>query len=123
MARFKQNKPYQRQKNSLQQQLESFLWSLPTRKTLATASPNDVVDFLIWRDKFGKTESHLDSCPGSSQNQEPCACQRGLAAGTIKNNIGKLSTIFKDNGRGSIWNDDLHLGNPANHPSVREYYS
>ena len=84
---------------------------------------NNVVDFLILRDEFGKTESHLDSCPGSSKNQEPCACQRGLAAGTIKNNIGKLSTIFKDNGRGSIWNDDLHLGNPANHPSVREYYS
>ena len=122
LERFKKGKPYQRQKTSLQQQLESFLWSLPAKKTLAIASPEDVINFLIWRDKFGKTESHFDSCLASSATHLPCACQKGLAAGTIKNNIGKLSTIFKESGRGSTWNDDLHLGNPARHPSVKDYY-
>ena len=122
LERFKKAKPYQRQKTSLQQQLESFLWSLPAKKTLAIASPEDVINFLIWRDKFGKTESHSDSCLASSTTHLPCACQKGLAAGTIKNNIGKLSTIFKESGRGSTWNDDLHLGNPARHPSVKDYY-
>lgn len=122
LQRFKEAKPYQRQKGSLQKQLESFLWSLPSKRTLALASPEDVVNFLIWRDKFGKTESHLDSCLASRTMNMPCACHKGLAAGTIKNNIGKLSTIFKENGRGSTWNDDLHLGNPASHPSVKEYY-
>ena len=49
--------------------------------------------------------------------------RRGLAAGTIDNNIGKLKTIFQDCCRGSAWNSDLNLGNPACHPSAQEYYS
>ena len=109
-------------KSSLQTQLESFLWSLPERKVIATASPRNVVDFLIWRDKFGKTIMHSNDCE-SRTNKETCKCSRGLAAGTIDNDIGKLKTIFKDNGRGSSWNEDLHLGNPASHFSVKEYHS
>ncbi len=34
-----------------------------------------------------------------------------------------MRTIFKDNGRGSCWNADLHLGNPAAHYSVKEYHT
>ena len=46
-----------------------------------------------------------------------------MAAGTIDNNIGKLRAIFKECGRGASWNDELHLGNPAAHSSVKNYYS
>ena len=46
---------------------------------------------------------------------------RFLAAGTIDNNIGKLKTIFKELHRGSHWNDDLNVGNPAAHPTVKKY--
>ena len=42
--------------------------------------------------------------------------------GTIDNNIGKLRSIFRENGRGSTWNEDLHLGNLAAHLSVTEYH-
>ena len=48
--------------------------------------------------------------------------QKTLAAGTIDSNIGKLRSIFKESGRGSMWNDELHLGNPAAHSSVKDYY-
>ena len=125
LASYHSSKPYQRQKCSLQKQLESYLWSLPGQKSLAMASPEDVLRFLVWRDKFGKTLSHLPACP-TLRGQEfegHCLCSKGLAAGMIDNNIGKLRSIFKENGRGSSWNEDLHLGNPAAHPSVKRYQS
>eukprot|EP00794_Sanderia_malayensis_P002628 gene2628-biopygen2179 len=53
----------------------------------------------------------------------PCDCYRGLAAGTIDSYIGKLRTIFKSNGKGTSWNEDLHLGNPAAHHLVKDYIS
>ena len=115
------NKPYQQQKSNLQVQLESYLWSLPGKRTLSNASPQDVVPFLVWRDKFGKTTVHSDICASSLLRPGSCSCQTTLAAGTIGNNIGKLRSIFRENGRGSLWNDDLHLGNPSAHPSVRQY--
>ena len=47
-------KPYQRQKRSLQKQLKSYIWSLLDKKALNISSPQDTVNFLILRDKFGK---------------------------------------------------------------------
>lgn len=122
LMKFKKDKPYQRQKSSLQHQLESFLWALPQRKSLAIASPKDVISFLIWRDKFGKLVTHSDQCLSASTEGMTCVCPKSLAAGTIDNNVGKLRTIFKEIGRGSVWNDELNIGNPAAHPSVREYH-
>ena len=122
---FKAKKPYQRQKSNLQKQLESFLWSLPDKKSVATAAPTDVIQFLVWRDQFGKTVLHSEGCQAATaaaQRPLVCNCQKGLSPGTIDNNIGKLRSIFRDNGRGAIWNEDLHLGNPAAHPSVKDYY-
>ncbi len=95
---FKSIKPYQRQKCSLQRQLESYLWSLPEKKTLGIASPQDVITFLIWKDKFGKTVIHSDSCTATHKGGS-CSCQKSLAAGTIDSYIGKLRTIFRENGR------------------------
>ena len=36
--------------------------------------------------------------------------------------MGKLRSIFRENGRGSTWNEGLHLGNPAAHLSVKDYH-
>ena len=126
LQHYRSEKPYQRQKSAMQKQLESFLWSSPNKKTLSSASPNDIVSFLIWRDKFGKTKVHRNSCqsknePGGSILS--CSCPKVLAAGTIDNNIGKLRALFKEHGRGGTWNDDLNVGNPAAHRSVKEYHS
>ena len=64
---------------------------------------------------------HSDICASSLLRPGWCSCPKTLAAGTIDNNIGKLRSIFRENGRGFLWNDDLHLGNPTAYPSVRQY--
>ena len=114
-------KPYQCQKSALQGQLESYLWSLPDKKNLNITTPQDIVSFLIWRDRFGETILHSKDCASSLREKGSCSCPRFLAAGTIDNNIRKLKTIFKELGRGSHWNDDLNVGNPAAHPTVKKY--
>ena len=106
----------------MQNQLESYLWSLPEKKTISSASPGDVIRFLIWKDKFGKTVAHKESCLSVPGGQKNCSCPKTLAAGTIDSNIGKLRSTFKENGGGSMWNNELHLSNPAAHSSVKEYY-
>ena len=117
---YQSSKPYQRQKSSLQNQLETYLWSLPQRKTPVC---NDVIGFFVWRDKFGKTVVHTNKCSAQNGLEEQCSCPRVLAAGTVDNNIGKLRTIFRDSGGGLSWNDDLHLGNPTAHPSIKQYHA
>ena len=125
LERFHSEKPYQRQKSGLQEQLESFLWSLPEKKSLKTATPQDIIKFLIWRDKFGKTVVHLANCTRllekNGNHSQAYNCPRNLAAGTVDNNIEKLRSIFEENGRGSYWNDDFQTGNRASHYSVKRY--
>ena len=50
------------------------------------------MNFLIWRDKFGKTYSHADDCVARSGAKSPYSCPKSLAAGAI-DNIGKLRSI------------------------------
>lgn len=45
---------YSKQKLSLKNELESFLFSLPGHKSLSAAMPIDVRRFLAWKDKDGK---------------------------------------------------------------------
>ncbi len=123
LTAYHSKKPYQKQRSSLQKQLESYLWSLAERKTLKTANPNDIISFLIWRDKFGKTVLHTQNCGQPSGAVLSCQCLKVLSAGTVDNNIGKLRAIFKDMGRGVAWNDDLQTGNPAAHHTVNRYKS
>ena len=66
-------------------------------------SPQDTVNFLIWRDKFGKTYSYADDCVERSGAKSSCSCPKSLAAGTIDNNIRRLRSISRDGGRGSLW--------------------
>ena len=92
---------------------------------MKTATPHDIIKFLIWRDKFGKTVVHLTNCTRllekNGNHSQACNCPRNLAAGTVDNNIGKLRSIFKKNERGSCWNNDFQSGNPAFHYSVKRY--
>ncbi len=58
---WKSLKPYERHSFSLQNKLESFIWSLPHKETLAVASPSDITQFLIRREQFAKTNViHVD---------------------------------------------------------------
>lgn len=89
-------KPYERQKSSLQQKLEVFLASLPSPRTFVTASPDDLIRILIWKNKSGKTRVHRDSCPffGSSAKRTACPCSTRLAAGTVDNWVAKLKALY-----------------------------
>ena len=118
----KSGKPYQKQKSSLQHELERFLRSLATPKSLMSATPQDLTRFLIWKDKGGKTKIHLPQCKHFGvSGKARCLCPTRLAAGTVDNLIGKLRSIFIEAGRGDAWNDILGVGNPAAHHSVKQY--
>ena len=114
-------KPYEKQKCSLYFELESFLSSLPTPKSPFSASPKDVIRFLVWKDSKGKTKIHAPSCPNfGSHSKRQCHCPTRLAAGTVNSTIGKLRVIFNSVGRTGDWSG-LSPGNPAAHPSVKKY--
>ena len=60
---FNKQSTYERQKSRLLDQLCQFLASLPMLKDLMSASPHDLVRFLVWKDKSGKTQVHAVGCP------------------------------------------------------------
>ena len=116
------NKSYERQKSALHKLLSSFLSSLPVAKSLASASPPDISKFLVWKDKFGKTVVHDSACPELGQRQpKSCHCPKRLASGTVDSLVGKLRAIFVQEGLGGEWDDRLGIGNPASHPSIKQY--
>ena len=108
------NKSYERQKSSLHKELVNFLSSLPVPETLSSASPSDIKKFLAWKDNSGKTFVHLLACQGLGQRQrDSCSCPTRLAAGTVDNLIGKLRSIFVEEGLAGEWDDRLGIGNPV----------
>ena len=113
-------KPYEKQKCNLYLELESFLSSLPTPKSPISASPKDVIRFLVWKDSKGKTTVHASSCPNfGSHSKRKCRCSTRLAAGTVNSTIAKLHAIFNSIGRTGDWSG-LSRGNPAAHLSVKK---
>ena len=122
LRKIKSDKPYQKQKSSLQRKFERFLRSLPSPKSLMSPAPQDITRFLIWKDQGGKTKVHLPQCRHFGvSGKARCPCPTRLAAGTVDNVIGKLYSIFIEAGRGDVWNDILGVGNPAAHHSVKQY--
>ena len=122
LLKMKSDKPYQKQKDKLQLEFERFLRSLPSPKSLLSASPQDITKFLIWKDQGGKTKVHIPSCQFFGQSSKArCQCPARLAAGTVNNFIGKLRSIFIEEGRSGNWNETLGIGNPAAHRSVKDY--
>lgn len=102
-------KPYQKQKSALEQQLSNFLAALTPPKVLSSASSEDIIKFLISKDKTGRTVVHKQTC-----DRKACKCPRRLAAGTVDSLIGKLRAIYNKLGR-------VNLANPISHSRVKEY--
>lgn len=119
---FNKQSTYERQKSQLLGQLCQFLASLPMPKDLMSASPHDLVRFLVWKDKAGKTQVHSLECPRRRlADPSTCTCPRRLAAGSVDSLIGKIRAIFKENDRAGDWEERLGLGNPAASLLVRKY--
>ena len=92
-------KSYQKQKTKLQEEIEPFLYSLATSKSVHATSPQDITQILVWKDRKGKTKIHLPACKlfGTKQVGR-CTCPTTLSAGTVDNLIGKLRSLFVDLG-------------------------
>ena len=55
-------RPYQRQESALEQQLLNFLATLSPPKGISSCTSDDIINFLISKDKSGKTVLHSQSC-------------------------------------------------------------
>ena len=77
--------PYQRQKSALEQQLSQFLGALTPPRTVTSCTASDIVNFLIFKDKSGRTVVHSSLCSRAS-----CTCPKRLAAGSVDSLIGPL---------------------------------
>ena len=100
LARQRSSSRYAKQKSSLENEPVGFLCSLSTLKSLASALPSDIVVFLIWKDKGGKTWVHLSQCLIRARGG-CCDCPKRLAFGTVDALIGKLRAIFAGHDRGT----------------------
>ena len=118
----KKSRAYEKQKSQLEKELGHFLDSLPCPKTVLSASPQDILRFLVWKDCKGRTQVHLDQCPHQAQlGRQPCRCPTRLAAGTVDSVTGKLRAIYNSLGRSYAWDDYTCRGNPVMHPSIKSY--
>ncbi|CAH3134462.1 unnamed protein product, partial [Porites lobata] len=104
LLHYDQATSYKKQKDSLQRELEAFLGALPGFVTLATVTPRDLCRFLIFKDKRGKTQVHLNTCEFLGQ--------RGKQSFKID---------FSFHWRDGEWDKRLGLGNPASGKLVKDY--
>ena len=119
---FNKQSTYERQKSRLLDQLCQFLALLPMPKDLMSASPHDLVCFLVWKDKTRKTQIYSVGCPRRGLGYpSQCGCPHRLAVGSVDSLIDKLRAIFKENDQAGDWEERLGLGNPAASLLVRKY--
>ena len=86
-----------------------FLASLSPPRDLSSCTSDDIVKFLIGKDKSGKIVLHSRSC-----SQVHCNCSTRLAAGSVNSLLGKLRATFNNRGH-------LHDSNPVARTRVKEY--
>ena len=103
--------PYQKQRSALEMEFLQFL-ETTSKRDICAAIPDDVVDFLIWKDNFGKTVVHMVACPFFGENRvSSCVCPKRLAYGSVDSIIGKLRAMFNKYGRSAT--DSLFRGLPT----------
>ena len=113
---------YAKQKASLKDELEGFLYALPGQKSITNALPIDICRFLVFKDAKGKTQPHRNGCLHvGKKGLFDCRCPCRLAYSTVDSYIGKLRSIFAEAGRQGEWNRTLLLGNPATDLLVKIY--
>ena len=113
---------YSKQKSSLSVEFETFLASLPSVRSIYSATPEDVSRFLVWKDRHGKKIVQVSDCVNASnQNASDCSYPKRLAFKTVDSYIGKFRAIFNEAGRTGDWNSLLGFGNPAASTSVQSY--
>ena len=87
----------------------NLLASLSPPRDVSSCTSEEIVKFLISKEKSGKTMLHSRSC-----SEVHCNCPTGLAAGLVDSLLGKLRAIFNNLCR-------LHDSNPVADTRVKEY--
>ena len=90
----------------MEQQPFKFLSALSPPRSLASCTAQDIVKFLISKDKSGRTVVHLLSC-----SKRECGFPKRLAAGSVDSTLGRLGAIFNNLGR-------VNDSKPVAHPLV-----
>lgn len=116
------NREHRKRLESIKLSLLAFLAALPSKPTLSNMCAEEVRNFLIWKDKDGKTKVHLIQCPFlGNPNKLDCSCPKRMAIASVRNLVQNLASILEDAGRGKIWNCQLFSGNPARSPIITIY--
>lgn len=113
---------YEKQKSKLGTLFEGFLNHCTPPTSLPHCTPDNVRDFLLWRESSGHTPIHETQCPfRGNPGPQPCHCPRTTAAGTVDSTIGQLRGLLRDQGRGTEWYATFNNGNPAAAPLVKQH--
>ena len=73
-------------------EFETFLASLPSERSIYSATPEDVSRILVWKDRHGKKIVHVADCVNASnQNASDCGCPKRLAFKTVDSYIGNFA--------------------------------
>ena len=95
---------------------------------LGNTAPSDIVDFLIHKEKSGRTQVHAPSCPrGGSRDKkknaacDPILCETRAAATSIKTAISLLKNGFRRAGIVGEWSDHTWSGNPVSSYKVSDH--
>ena len=88
---------------------------LNTASSLSAATPLDVIRFLHFRDRGGRTQVHAFACSHfGASGIFKCGCPLRFAYGTVDSYIGQLRALFRDMGR-------LGHSNPCDSPDVKNW--
>ena len=92
------------------------------KKSIYSATPEDVSCFLVWKDRHGKRVIHVAGCVRApNQDASDCGCPNRLAFETMDSYIGKLRAIFNEASVSGDRNSLLGFGNPTASSSVQSY--
>jgi len=82
---------YAKQKNALENKLYNFLRNFSTERDIVTANPEDIRQFLVFKDRKGKTCNHtVDYTDLGEKVADRSSCPHRLSEGTIQSLFGNL---------------------------------
>jgi hypothetical protein len=69
------------------------------------ANVYDIRKFLIFKEQWGRTQLHIDTCSFRGIPElKGCCCKKTLAAKSVDTILGKIRAILRDIGRSGEWN-------------------
>ena len=99
-----------------------FFEKMEKGNNLMNEMPDDIRKFLIFKEQWGRTQLHIDTCSFRGIPElKGCCCKKTLAAKSVDTILGKIRAILRDIGRSEEWNPVLLTGNPASSPVLKKH--